>query len=548
LITGEPLRPVEVSIEEFPRSDWPLARWGCRAVVYAGQGNKDHLRAALQLLSGPIPRRVVHTFTGWCQISETWVYLHAGGAIGPNGTVENVAVDLPGALENYRLPAPPEGEERIAAVRASLALAGGLAPDEVVLPLLATTYGAVLNGATIATHVSGRTGSGKTELAALMQQHFGPEMSAKRLPANWSSTGNALEALAFAAKDTLLAVDDFCPVGSQADVARYHKEADRVFRAQGNRSGRLRCRQDGSPRSMKNPRGTILSTGEDVPHGHSLRAGMMIVELGANDVKFERLSAHQKHAADGRYAQAMAAYLQWLAPEFKQLSDGLKAESARLRDEIIAGPGGVQHKRTPTMVAELLCGFRLFLEFAEAIGAIDDEQAVELGQRCRQALLKTAAEQAGHQDASDASLRYLDLLRSVLLSGRAHVVNHDGGKPSQLPQACGWQPRASKDSFGDEWYPQGKCIGWLDGENLYLDPDVAYAEANRLAGEQGGSLGVGKNTLHKRLSEHHLLASVDSARNRLIVRHVLAVVYRVSGAGRHKLLRDLGLRLTDCIH
>jgi hypothetical protein len=29
---------------------------------------------------------------------------------------------------------------------------------------------------------------------------------------------------------------------------------------------------------------------------------------------------------------------------------------------------------------------------------------------------------------------------------------------------------------------------------------------------------------------------------------LLAVVYRVSGAGRHKLLRDLGLRLTDCIH
>src|SRR5262249_49077380 len=228
--------------------------------------------------------------TGWGRIDETWLYLPPPGAIGPKRTVETVSLDLPGALEKNRLPAPPVGEERIAPVQATPALAKDPGPPEILLALLATAYRAVLPGATFSTHISGRTGSGKTELAALLQQHFGAEMSAKHLPANWSSTANALEAVAFAAKDALLTVDDFCPTGSQADIARYHKEADRLFRAQGNRSGRQRCRADGSPRPAKPPRGTIVSTGEDVPRGHSLRARLLVIEVGAKDVNFGRLT------------------------------------------------------------------------------------------------------------------------------------------------------------------------------------------------------------------------------------------------------------------
>jgi hypothetical protein len=64
LASGEALPAVEVSTEEFARGDWPLTRWGPAAVVYAGQGNKDHLRAAMQLRSGRVTRRTVHTVTG----------------------------------------------------------------------------------------------------------------------------------------------------------------------------------------------------------------------------------------------------------------------------------------------------------------------------------------------------------------------------------------------------------------------------------------------------------------------------------------------------
>ena len=64
-----------------------------------------------------------------------------------------------------------------------------------------------------------------------------------------------VEGLAFVAKDALLVVDDFCPSGSTNDVQRYHKEADRLFRGQGNRAGRQRMRADASLRPAKPPRG-----------------------------------------------------------------------------------------------------------------------------------------------------------------------------------------------------------------------------------------------------------------------------------------------------
>src|SRR6185436_13476176 len=112
-------------------------------------------------------------------------------------------------------------------------------------------------------------------LAALAQQHYGAGMDSRHLPASWSSTGNSLEGLAFAAADALLVVDDFAPGGTTADVARMHREADRLLRAQGNRSGRMRMRADATLRPPKPPRGIILSTGEDVPRGQSLRARLL---------------------------------------------------------------------------------------------------------------------------------------------------------------------------------------------------------------------------------------------------------------------------------
>lgn len=194
LAKGEPLPRCEVPAADFAAMGWVVPAWGTRAVVYAGQGIKDHLRAGIQVLSGDVPRRVVYRHAGWRKIDDRWCYLHAGGAIGAEGLLADVPVVLPEALAGFVLSAPADGAEGREAIRASLRLLD-LGPDHLTFPLLAAAYRAALGDTDFALHLAGRTGTFKSEAAALAQQHFGAGMDARHLPANWSSTGNALRAL-----------------------------------------------------------------------------------------------------------------------------------------------------------------------------------------------------------------------------------------------------------------------------------------------------------------------------------------------------------------
>ena len=47
------------------------------AVIFAGRGTADHLRAAMQLLSADVTARTVYGHLGWRRIGEQWAYLHA---------------------------------------------------------------------------------------------------------------------------------------------------------------------------------------------------------------------------------------------------------------------------------------------------------------------------------------------------------------------------------------------------------------------------------------------------------------------------------------
>jgi hypothetical protein len=450
LPNGTPLPRAEVAGDQFAWMRWPVEVWGMQAVVFAGAGTADHLRVALQLLSGDVPRRTIYGHTGWREVGGHWVYLHAGGAIGADGVVDGVEVRLPGALGRFVLPVPPQGAELLAAVQASLGMLA-LGPMCVVVPILASVFRAVLTECDFGLHVVGRTGAFKTEAAALAQQHFGAGMDARNLPGNWASTGNALEALAFAAMHGLLCVDDFSPTGSTADVQRYHREADRLFRAQGNRAGRGRCRTDGSVNAPRPPRGLVLSTGEDVPRGHSLRARLLVIEVARGDIDRALLTEAQRAAAGGLYAACLAGFLRWLALRYGDIRAGLRREHAELRDR---ARGDGQHARTPGVLADLALGMKYFLAFAVEVGAITAEERDDLERRCWAALGEAAAAHCGDVDAAEPCDQFLRLLAGVLASGRGHIADGNGGPPEHA-ERWGWR-RAESD---DSWRPQGHRLG-----------------------------------------------------------------------------------------
>jgi hypothetical protein len=92
---GKRVKKFVVPATQFPTMNWPLEHLGAVAIVSAGQGAKDHARAAIQHLSGEIPEEVTYTHCGWRQHGEEMIYLHAGGAIGRDGVVPGVRVNLP---------------------------------------------------------------------------------------------------------------------------------------------------------------------------------------------------------------------------------------------------------------------------------------------------------------------------------------------------------------------------------------------------------------------------------------------------------------------
>jgi hypothetical protein len=523
---GTPLHRVEVPAEEFSRMEWVIPRWGSRAAVQAGPGVRDHLRAALQMLSPSPARRVSHAALGWVRGDDGgWAYVHAAGAITAAGLDDAVEASLPQALTSYRLPDAPaveakgdaEGRARLQeAIRASLRVLD-LGEPRLMVPLLAAVYRAPLGCVDFSLFLAGPTGCYKSEAAALAQQHYGAGMDARSLPASWSSTANANGELQFAARDALVVIDDFCPAGNASDVLRLNRDADRVFRGQGNGSGRQRMRADGTLRPDRPSRALVVATGEDTPRGQSLRARALILQVGRGDLGpagcNPKLSACQRDAEEGLYALAMSGYLRWLAPRLGRLRDGLATEERDLRHS--AHARATAHARTPGIAASLAVGWRHFLDYAQAAGAIDARKREDLWAMGWRSLLEAAGEQAEAAREEDPARRYLHLLASALVSGSAHLADARGQAPEEYTR-WGW-----RGDFREASQPQGARIGWHAGGEVLLDPGAAYKVAQDQARARGESLPISEANLRRRLQEGGHLVTMEDQRGKLTVRRTL---------------------------
>lgn len=515
---GDRTERFTVPASSFPGMNWAIERLGSKAIVSAGATVKDHARTAIQMLSDKQDRVVVYTHMGWRKIGDQWVYLHAGGAIGQNGAIANVRVELGDGLSLYRLPDPPQGQKLKDSAVATIRRLD-LAPDHISVPSVIVPFRAAIGQCDFTPHVSGTTGVFKSELAALMNQHFGPGLDSRHLPGSWHGTENALEGLAFTAKDAVLVIDDFAPTGPPHDVQRWHQKADRIIRHQGNNNSRQRMRPDSSLRPPKPPRGMIVSTGEDVPRGHSLRARMFIIEVNEGDIDVQKLTACQADAANGLYATAMAGYVQWLASRYGQIHETLRAEITALRQKATASG---MHRRTPDIVASLAVGLKYFLAFAKDVGAITLAEETTLWERGWLALGQVAAKQAAFHQASEPTRRFIELLLSAIASGRAHLAAPDGRAPNESPEAWGWRQTVIGNGMNarNEWLSQGDRIGWVDGDTTYLDPEASYRAAQMMVAGGADGLGIPAQTLRKRMHERNLLV-MDKSRETLTVRRVL---------------------------
>jgi hypothetical protein len=509
---------------------WAAQAVGASAVISPMSRDDAHVATAAQILgAGAWSTETVYSHTGWRVLDGSRRFLSASGALGAAGLDTSVTVDLGSdRLNGYALPDPTQAgpAELQAAVLASLDLLK-LAPHTVMVPMLAAAYRAPLPLLPeTSVYAVGPTGSLKTALSAVVCQHFGRRLDAQRLPAEWKSTSNALEALAYQLAGVLMVIDDYAPQAAE-DPRRLAAAADRVFRGSANASARSRLRPDGTMRPARPPRAQVLSTGEDVPPGESLRARLTIASVDAGAVDLAALTKAQRLAAAGVYELAMAGYVRWLAGR----QDADPGYAAGLRQQIAdrraALAGTAEHLRVPEAAAGLLVAWRQWLEYTVAEAAVPAAEAEQLMVEVTEAVRALAAEQATYARQMQVARIYLSSLASALAGGGAHLADQDSGRePPADPNGYGWEPHETAQLL--QWHPRGVCIGWVsrDGD-VYLSPGPAYEVARAHAAKSAVPLATGKVTVHKRLHEGGHLATVDPPPNLTVRRRIAGKLRRV---------------------
>jgi hypothetical protein len=151
------------------------------------------------------------------------------------------------------------------------------------------------------------------------------------------------------------------------------------------------------------------------------------------------------------------------------------------------------------------------------------EAAEDLRARCWNALREAADAQARHILAAEPTAVFFSLLRSAVAAGEAHVANKNGEHPEEdVAVALGWDMRVfgSVGNERTEWDHKGSRVGWIDGDDLYLDLPAAYQAAQGQAGETE-RLTISMRTLSKRLAEKGYLVTQDKERGKNTIRKSL---------------------------
>jgi len=487
---GRTLPTARVDAAQFAGMRWVAAHWGTHAIIDAGQGAQDHLRAAIQYLSQDAAARRVYTHTGWRILDGRPVFLTAAGALNPLGSGDSpaslvrakgegapqVVVDLPPEMERYRLPFTPS--DPCGAMQASLRLLA-VAPPEVTVPLWASMYLAPLSEIVppkFTLWMYGMTGGLKSTLAALALSHYG-DWSPDHL-VMWSATANALEKYLFLAKDVPFVVDDYAPQNDRESASRQDAVVERLVRAAGNRTARARMGSDLSLLIVHRPRGLLLSTGEQLPAGQSLLARLVMVEVRPGAVDLATLSVAQ--AERSLYPHAMSSYIAWLADQLDALRASLPLALERHRKA--ARAEGQQHLRLPESLATLYVAWELAWRFALELGATDASAVEHWRVEGWRTLMAIGRRQQKQLVDERPTVRFLRILGEML---ERHKVFF-----AELSDTPGKKV--------------GRQIGWRDAVHIYLLPGITYHAVVQYARDEGHSFTTSEHALRKSLAEDGL--------------------------------------------
>jgi hypothetical protein len=491
---GFPLRPGTIALIDFmEKKSWAAQLWTVGAAI---KPYKDQdFRYLLQLMAGNISKTTIYTHLGWREINGSWIYLHAGGAVGPGS--EAVEVEISERLRQYSLHG--EAGDIKEALKASIALLG-LGPKKIMYPLLALIYLAPLCESlrqagiepSLLSYIWGVSGSKKSTLIALLLSHFG-NFEHTGLPASFRDTANSIEKLAFLAKDTVLAVDDLYPAREPRERAKLEGVLEHLSRNQGDRTGKGRMKADTSLREGLPPRGLALCSGEIMPLSGSSLARNFVHKLLKGDIDLEKLTQAQAQAQKALLSLAMRGYLEWLAPQMEDLPGQLKEAFTHLRGEATEKATiKTRHSRLNEAISHLHLGLNSFLSFAVSQGALSQEEGEKILQEAWEIFNQIADDQALQEQAGEPSKKIAEA--SLELEAQRRIYWAD------MEDTPGFLEGAVK-------------VGWKDEEKdiYYTNLGTLFKEVNQHLRGQGEFISLSKPDFISYLNQRELLPEKDKA-------------------------------------
>lgn len=483
--SGRTLPEIEIPAADLAGFNWMAQRWGMDCILEVGKTVKDCVRHAIQTTAAHAEKKTVFAVTGWKKIGGEWYYLMPGD--------DDHTVDLHGKLQGYGMERKCDAfdTQTVGCLLRMMPV-----PEEVMFPLLAFTFLSPLNHflkeagcePKFVLFLSGKTGSRKSTLAAMMLSFFG-KFTASELPLSFRDTANSILHNAFALKDVLTCIDDLHP-SSRMEEQKMNGVAQAIMRAYGDRTGKGRLRSDATQMESRPPQGNAIITAEFAPDiGESGTARYFALELKGSEVDLQTLSAYQREAAGGTFQRCMYAYTQWLKERFLQSEESkqefvhyLNSRFLSCREEF--RKSGIHcHSRVPEAVAHLQMGMDFFLLFLKEKQVMADESCAEIQQRFKEILYRLAARQAESIDQDKPTHKFIRKLYALLESDLAYV--DDKNAPNEL-------------GFGT-------CLGYQDDTFLYLHSELCHKVVRKFCEEQGENFSCTHKSLLKALAEEGLI-------------------------------------------
>lgn len=365
LMTGQVLPEIVIPTSEWTAIKvWLHKGWGFRPVIY---GDDRQVLQCIALCGQEAPERAQYTHTGWTLIDGRPLFLtphgpRGGGPLSSGSAFDETArVVAPEKLRNYNI---PESTTEAEAAEAFLWIerfldCGSL---EATAPVMAAIFLAPLASylnLDFGVFLTGHTGTHKSSLVAAAMAVWGSRWSKDTLPASFNSTANALEGLAFAAKDLPLPIDNYVP-SQKGDAQATLKRISHSF---GDHSGRDRMNAKAELVAAKPFRSFPILTGEDVPYaaGAGATNRYYIVPMQRETLRLLDLEAVQEAGWAGKMAPAMTHYLTWLTVKMAdpEWVSKVVAYQYRLEKEARRAASGKDHDRLTAQTAWIRTGIEL---------------------------------------------------------------------------------------------------------------------------------------------------------------------------------------------